>query len=99
MKVGGIGARLSPFGDTSVGHAKTKTLDARTSGAIGYQWYMNGEVIDGATGATRDVAWRKGEPDTFTVVPYFDVFGVRTAGVPMSATVTYSRAGTAIIIR
>ena len=99
MKIGGIGSAVEPLADTCVGHGKTKVLDAKTSGAVGYQWYVNGSAIEGATNATCTVAWRKGDPDAISVVPYFDVFGVRTAGTPMSATVAYAPDGAYIIVR
>lgn len=99
MKVGGIGSAITPLADTSVGHGKTKVLDAKTSGAVGYQWYMNGSAIEGATNVICTVAWRKGDPDAVSVVPYFDVFGVRTAGTPMSASVSYAPDGVTIIFR
>ena len=99
MKVGGVGSAIEPLADTCVGHGKTKVLDAKTSGAVGYQWYVNGSAIEGATNATCTVAWRKGDPDAISVVPYFDVFGVRTAGTPMSASVSYAPDGVCIIVR
>ena len=68
-------------------------------GAVGYQWYMNGSAIEGATNVTYAVAWRRGDPDAVSVVPYFDVFGVRTAGTSMSATVAYAPDGAYIIVR
>jgi hypothetical protein len=99
MKVSGIGSAIVPLADICVGHGKTKVLDAKTSGAVGYQWYENGSVIEGATNATYAVAWRKGDPDAVSVIPYFDVFGVRTAGTPMSASVSYAPDGVTIIFR
>ena len=98
MKLGGVGSAISPLVDARVGHGKSMTLDGKTAGAVGYQWYVNGAAVDGATNVTYTVEWRKGDPDAVSVVPYFDVFGERTAGDPMSATVTYSSGESLMII-
>ena len=100
MKIGGIGTAVSPLSDVSVGQGKTVTLNGTTSGAIGYQWYLNGKAVAGATNETYTVEYRKGKPDTdaVQVVPYFDVFRERTSGDPMSVTVTYSKPGMILIV-
>lgn len=101
MKVSGVGGPVSSVSDVCVGHGKSVTLNGGVSGAVGYQWYMNGEAIEGATNATYTVAWRDGTPDTDSVqvVPSFDVFGVPTTGTPIPMTVTYLRQGVQIIFR
>ena len=101
MKVSGVGGPVSSVSDICVGHGKSVTLNGGVSGAVGYQWHMNGEAIEGATNATYTVAWRDGTPDTDTVqvIPSFDVFGVPTTGSPISMTVTYLRQGVQIIVR
>ena len=101
MKVSGIGGPVAPVSTVCVGHGKSVTLNGGVSGALGYQWYMNGTAIEGATNATHTVAWRSGTPDTDTlqVVPTFDVFGVPTTGDPFSLTVAYLQQGLQIIVR
>ena len=101
MKVSGVGGPVSSVSDVCVGHGKSVTLNGGVSGAVGYQWYMNGAVIEGATNATYTVTWRNGTPDTdaVQVVPSFDVFGVPTTGSPIPITVTYLQQGLQIIFR
>lgn len=99
FKIGGIGAPFALLADTTVTRNREKTLDGRTVGAVGYQWFVNGEAVAGATEATFAVAWRSGGTDVVSVTPYFDVFGVRTAGAAMSATVTSVSDGTTVILR
>ena len=101
MKVCGIGGPVAILSDVSVGHGKFVTINGGISGAVGYQWYMNGAAIEGATNATYTVAWRGGTPnsDTLQVVPSFDVFGVPTTGSSIPMTVTYLHRGLKIIFR
>ena len=101
MKVAGVGEPVAPISTVCVSHGKSVTLNGGVSGALGYQWYMNGTAIEGATNATHTVAWRSGTPDTDTlqVVPTFDVFGVPTTGDPFSLTVAYLQQGLQIIVR
>ena len=41
--------------------------EAFAPGAVAYQWYCDGEPIDGATGQTLDVSWSKSkEPAVYT---------------------------------
>ena len=100
LKIGGMGADLAPLVDVEVPAQKSRTLSAAAAGAIGYQWFVNGERIEGAEGPTYTVAWRPGTPDTDMVkaVARFDVFGVETVR-ETNVTVTYAKRGFTIIFR
>ena len=100
MKVAGVGGPVAPISNVCVGPGKSVTLNGGMSGAVGYQWCMNGEAIEDATNALYTVAWRGGTPDTdaLQVVPTFDVFGVQTTGDPIPMTVTYLPRGLLIIL-
>ena len=98
MKAGGIGSMISPLADTRLKRGKAKTFDGRSAAAVGYQWYVNGVAAAGETNAFYTVEWRQGAADTVSVVPYFDVFGVRTAGETVSARVTYASEGFLITV-
>ena len=101
LKVGGVGTFVKPLEDTTIASGDGSTLGCLASGAVGYQWYKNGVAVEGATGATFTVPWRRGKPnqDVFSVVPTYDVFGVPTPGEESSATVTYRPNGLCIMFR
>ena len=63
--------------DTNLREGQTATLEAFAPGAVAYQWYCDGEPIDGATGQTLDVSWSKSkEPAVYTARATFSRFGV-----------------------
>ena len=101
LKIGGVGDIVQPLDDISVSFGKTVVIDGTTSGAVGYQWFVNDSPVEGATDATIAIDWRGGNPDTDTLrlVPYFDMFGVWTAGDSSSTTVTYIKPATMIVFR
>ena len=68
-------------------------------GAVAYQWYCDGEPIDGATGQTLDVSWSKSkEPAVYTVRATFSRFGVPVTR-DASATVTSRPKGLTLRLR
>ena len=97
----GKGSMLKSPEDATLSAGDEVTLSGLSSLAVSYQWYVNGEAVEGATGATFTVPWRKGKPnqDVISVVPTYDVFGVPTQGEESSATVTYQPNGTCILLR
>lgn len=100
FKVGGIGADLQPMTDVEIPYGKSRTLSAAASGAIGYRWYLNGELLAGVTGPTCTIDWRKGKPETDEVksVAFFDVFGVEETR-ETTITVTHRKCGLTLILR
>ena len=68
-------------------------------GAVAYQWYCDGEPIDGATGQTLDVSWSKSkEPAVYTARATFSRFGVPFTR-DASATVTSLPRGLILSLR
>jgi len=79
---------------------QTITLTAAAAGAIRYEWTLNGEVLEGETGESVSVAWRKAaEPDVYSCTPIYDVFGVETRGTPVSCAVTHLVAAFMMVVR
>ena len=102
LRVGGTAATLvvEPT-DTEVGVDESATLKVLSPGAVSYQWYVNGVAIEGLTGETCRVDWRKGQPhvDVYSVVPVYDVDGKTVFGPASEAVVTYALRGLSILIR
>jgi hypothetical protein len=85
--------------DTNLREGQMATLEAFAPGAVAYQWYCDGEPIDGATGQTLDVSWRKSkEPAVYTVRATFSRFGVPFTQ-DASATVTFLRKGLILYLK
>lgn len=83
----------------SLSPGKTKRMEAFAPGAVAYQWYCDGEPIEGATGQTLDVSWRKSkEPAVYTVRATFSRFGVPFTR-DASATVTSLPKGLTLTLR
>lgn len=101
MKMGGVGEVVTPLRDVTIAANDEETLVCRASGAVGYRWYVNGEAVEGATGSTYTVTWRRGTPkkDVVSVVPQYELFGVPTEGVASTAEITYGSRGCVILIR
>ena len=108
FKVGGCGCdekgtliRTSPQ-DVEVAVEGESKLSVFAPGAIGYQWYRNGEVIDGATAATYDVPWEKlpkPRTVTYTVKAKFDRYGVTVESESEPVTATMGPLGSVIFLR
>lgn len=85
--------------DTNLREGQTATLEAFAPGAVAYQWYCDGEPIEGATGQTLDVSWSKSkEPAVYTVRATFSRFGVPFTR-DASATVTFLRQGLMLYLK
>ncbi len=105
LKIGGCGwgeenaAFYTAPHNTNLHEGQTATLEAFAPGAIAYQWYCDGEPIEGATGQTLDVAWRKTKvPAVYTVRATFSRFGVPFTR-DASATVTSRPKGLVLTLR
>ena len=108
FKIGGVGYDESDSAfytqpqDVTVAVDGTKTLSAYAPGAISYQWYKNGEPIEGATGMALDVTWEKLKaPRTviYTVKAKFDRYGVEIERESDPATVTMQPLGLFLIVQ
>lgn len=77
-----------------------RTLSAFVPGAVGYQWYKDGEAIPGAVLGTLKVDWQRGaKPATYAVKAIFDNFGTRVEKTSRSVDVEMEKLGFKIIIR
>lgn len=76
----------------------TMTLSATAPGATHYQWFLDGELLEGATGATLAVEWTKNSRlvRTYKCIAFFDVFGYAESA---EAVVTNAPAATVIYLR
>jgi len=87
--------------DADVG-LEGRTLTAYAPGAVKYVWTKNGEVVQGASGATLDVAWTRGvafRTAVYGVAPVFSVDGKEVVGEVKSATLTMEKPGMAILVK
>ena len=81
--------------------AGSTTLTAAASGAIRYEWTLNGDVL-AETGESVNAAWRKGDyatPDIYTCTAIYDVYGVEKRGATVSCAVTRLADAFTIILR
>lgn len=61
---------------TTVQVRRTTTLSAWAPSALGYQWYCDGEPLEGETGSTLTIAWRNSrKPLVYSVTGAFSVNG------------------------
>ena len=88
---------VTPQGD-EVPVNGTLTLTASAIGATGYQWFLDGEMIEGATGSTLAVEWTKNSRlvRTYKCLAFFDVFGYAESA---AAVVTNAPSATVIYLR
>ena len=105
LKIGGCGwgeenaAFYTAPRDTILREGRKTTLEAFAPGATGYQWFCDGEAIDGATGQTLEVVWRKTkDPVEYKVLATFNRFGVPFTCEAV-ATVTFMRQGLMLFLR
>lgn len=105
LKIGGCGwgeenaAFYTAPRDTNLHEGQTATLEAFAPGAVAYQWYCDGEPIEGATGQTLDVGWSKSKkPAVYMVRATFSRFGVPFTR-DASATVTSRPKGLVLTLR
>ena len=104
-KIGGcgFGPDHAAFFEEPVGgevRTRGKTLSAFAPGAIGYQWYKDGEAIPGAVLSTLKLDWQRGaEQAAYSVKAIFDSFGTRIEKISRSVDVEMATPGFNIIIR
>ena len=79
----------------------TGTLACFAAGAQRYDWYENGNLIEGETGDSLKLQWVKLRPHTrtYSVVPVYTVFNETVKGETATAEVEFKPLGTAIILR
>jgi len=77
------------------------TLSCFSAAAKSYEWYVDGEKIDGETGETLTINWVRQKPyvRTYSVVPVYEVFGESVRGKAAEATVEFKTNGMTVIIR
>ena len=69
-------------------------------GAVKYVWTKDGEVIEGETGESLDIAWQKNPAvATYAVKPVYNVYGTETEGEASSCEVNFKRVGFEILVR
>ena len=101
FKIGGASATLAVEpADTAVDVQKSATLKAIAAGAVEYRWYKDGNLIEGETGETLTVNWRKGKPyeETYEVRPVYVLFGEQVLGDSSAAVVTHGRLGLVLVV-
>ena len=80
---------------------RTGVLSCFSAAAKSYEWYVDGEKIDGETGETLTIDWIRQKPHvrTYSVVPVYEVFGESVRGKAAEATVEFKTNGMTVIIR
>ena len=80
---------------------RTGVLSCFSAAAKSYEWYVDGEKIDGETGETLTIDWVRQKPHvrTYSVVPVYEVFGETVRGKAADATVEFRTNGMTLIIR
>lgn len=77
------------------------TLKCLAAGAQSYEWYVDGEKIDGETGETLSVEWIGKSPHarTYSVRPVYTVFNERVLGDAAEALVEFTPQGLVISVK
>jgi len=77
------------------------TLKCLAAGAQSYEWYVDGEKVDGETSESLTIAWTHKRPHvrSYSVVPVYTVFNETVKGEPATATVEMTPLGTVVEIR
>lgn len=84
----------------AVPYPKSRKLSVTAPGATAYQWYKDGEPIDGATASTYVVDWTRKTPDAvYTVKATFVVYGDEVVIESDPAAVTMNPSGLITIFR
>ena len=107
FRIGGLGwndagdvFHTQPQDGLKVGLAKPATLSAYAPGALAYQWFRDGEALEGETGMTLSVPWqRTSRTAVYTVRATFDVDGVPAVRESAPANVTFRPRAMGIVIR
>ena len=86
---------------TKIEVSRTGTLSCFSAAAKSYEWYVDGEKIDDATGETLTIDWDRQKPHvrTYSVVPVYEVFGETVRGKAAEATVEFEVRGLTLLIR
>ena len=96
VTVDGIVVALVP----TVEVGETVTLTAYAPAAVSYQWYRDGEPVEGATGSETSVSWMRGvKSAVYTVKAKFIVNGQDVTRESSAATVTMRPLGMLILFR
>jgi hypothetical protein len=79
----------------------TGTLSCFSAVAKSYEWYVDGEKINGETNETLTIDWTRQKPyvRTYSVVPVYEVFGETVRGKAAETTVEFAVMGMILIIR
>lgn len=86
--------------DVTVEVGKSVTLTAYAPAAVSYQWYRDGEPVEGATGSETSVSWVRGvKSAVYTVKAKFIVNGRDVTRESSAATVTMRPLGMLILFR
>ena len=85
---------------TRRGEGSTATLTCLAAGAQSYEWYMDGEKIDGEVSDSLMLEWtfRKPHVRVYSVRPVYTVFNEKVVGDPVAATVEFAPQGTVICV-
>ena len=77
------------------------TLTCLAAGALSYEWYENGERMEGEDSDSLTVTWTSRQPHVrnYSVVPVYDVFNEKVKGVPVSATVEMTPVGAVLVLQ
>ena len=77
------------------------TLTCFSAAAKSYEWFVDGEKIDGETGETLTIDWDRQKPHvrTYSVVPVYEVFGETVRGKAAETMVEFKTNGMTVIIR
>ena len=77
------------------------TVTCLAAGAISYEWYENGERMEGEDSDSLTVTWMSRQPHVrnYSVVPVYNVFNEKVKGAPVSATVEMTPIGSVVVLQ
>ena len=85
---------------TTVRVSSTATLSAWAPSALGYQWYCDGEPLEGETGSTLAIAWRSSrKPLVYSVTGVFSVNGRQVEASSEPALIDMGKLGFTLVFR
>ena len=84
----------------TVPYGESVELKVFAPGAVAYQWYRDGEAVEGATDSTLTVEWAKVPKEcVYTVKASFNRYGVTVEHESAPAVVQFGRPGMCILVR
>lgn len=84
----------------TVPYGESVELKAFAPGAVAYQWYRDGEAVEGATDSTLTVEWTRVPKEcVYTVKASFNRYGVTVEHESAPAVVQFGRPGMCILVR